>query len=279
MNPPRPLLLIALLLATASTQAPASEEAGVAVEVLADVAAVVPGVPFRLGVRLTHQPGFHTYWQAPGIVGMATSIAWQLPEGFHAGPLQWPAPQDVKMLRYKAFGFESEVLLVAEITPPPTLPAGTPLKLTAHATWMACASTCHPGTRLVSLELPVGATPVPSNKEAFAAAAHAVPRELLLTGLQARLGAGELRLSFTLPPNIEATGLRFIPESNIYDPNTEQTLSTDAAGRCELSFPVMPLALDSVPATLTGLLVRPAGWPQLEGATFGRISVTLAPAR
>jgi DsbC/DsbD-like thiol-disulfide interchange protein len=226
-------------------------------------------------LRISHQPGFHTYWQAPGIVGMATSLTWQLPEGFLAGPLQWPAPQDVKMLKYKAYGFEREVLLVAQITPPHTLPAGASLKLSAHATWMACASTCHPGTRLVSLELPVGAAPAPSNSPAFAAAAAAVPRELPLTGLRALLTNGWLTVSFTLAPNTDTAGLRFIPEANLHDPNTEQKLSVDAAGHCQLSFPVMPLALDALPETLGGLLHRPGGWPQLEGAKFGRISVKL----
>jgi DsbC/DsbD-like thiol-disulfide interchange protein len=279
MNPLRASILVAALLAGASPHARAAQGAptGVAVELLADVTAVVPGVPFRLGVRFTHQPGFHTYWQAPGIVGMATTIDWQLPEGFRAGPLQWPPPEQVKMLKYRAFGFDSEVLLVAQITPPPSLPARAPLKLTAHATWMACASTCHPGTRLVSLELPVGTVAGAANKEPFAAAASAVPRELVLTGLQARIAAGHLTLSFTLPPDLDAKGISFIPETNLYDPNTEQKLRVDPAGHCELSVPVMPLALESLPATLTGLILRPAGWPQLDGATFGRISVTLAP--
>jgi len=275
MNLARISILVAALLAN---PAAAEEDAppGAAVELLADVSSLAPGVPFRLGVRITPRPGFHTYWQAPGIVGLASAIAWHLPDGFRAGPLRWPAPQEVEMFKHKAYGFKSEVLLVAEITPPANLAVEEPVTLAARATWMACARTCHPGTRLLTVKLPVGPAPGAANSDAFAAAAAAVPRELVLAGLQARLAGGQLRLGFTLPPNLDATGLRFIPETNLYDPNTGQDLSVDPAGRCLLNLPVMPLALESVPAALTGLLFLPAGWPQLDGARFARVSVTLA---
>lgn len=272
-----PRALVSLLVAAMATTAMAAEPAptGVTLEVLADTTAVVPGKSFQLGVRIIHQPGFHTYWMAPGIVGMASSVEWQLPAGFSAGPLHWPAPENVKMLRYAAYGYESPAMLVATITPPAALAPGQPLRFTAHATWMACATTCHPGTSLLTVELPVAATAAPANAAAFAAAARRVPQNLTLPGIQAATDAKNLTLTFTLPPGSDPAGIVFIPETNLYDPNTAQQLSSDPAGRCVLTIPLMPLAAAQVPPTLSGLLHRPGGWPQLEGAKFGRISVKL----
>ena len=59
---------------------------------LADTSAIVPGQAFQVGVLLEMAPGWHTYWQYSGDAGLPTSIDWELPPGFTAGPIQWPVP-------------------------------------------------------------------------------------------------------------------------------------------------------------------------------------------
>lgn len=245
--------------------------AGVDIELLADTAAVAPGVPFRLGVRLRHHDGFHSYWMAPGVVGMASRIDWQLPDGFVAGPLDWPAPEPVKMLKYKAYGYESEVVLSAVVTPPAALAPGSQVRLAAQATWMACAATCHPGTRVLTLDLPVADRPAPANQEKFAAAAAKVPATLDLAGLGATFDGTQLTITLRLPDGCKPDGLTVIPETNLYDPNTPQVLTRPADGTCKIQFEVLPLARDQVPAELSALLDLPAGWPQLHGSRFARV--------
>lgn len=44
-----------------------------------------------VALKLTHDPGWHTYWVAPGI-GEATSIDWTLPDGWVASDIDWPVP-------------------------------------------------------------------------------------------------------------------------------------------------------------------------------------------
>ena len=113
-----------------------------------DVDAIQAGKPFHIGLVIRHLPGYHTYWKNPGIVGVPTSFLWDLPPGFVAGEIQWPAPRTTQMAAYTAWGYEGDVCLVVEIRPPAKLPktdAEGNLWLKARAIWMCCAVQCNPG--------------------------------------------------------------------------------------------------------------------------------------
>ena len=92
-------------------------------DLLADGTAIVPGKPFTVGLRLQMAPEWHTYWQYSGDAGLPTKIAWTLPQGFRAGPIQWPLPDKIvspgDIINY---GYSNEVMLLVDITPPATLP-------------------------------------------------------------------------------------------------------------------------------------------------------------
>jgi DsbC/DsbD-like thiol-disulfide interchange protein len=283
----RPFLISPILVFTCVASAPAevpdgaeAKAVGISLALLTDVAEVVPGRPFLAGVRMVTEPGYHTYWKAPGIVGFATAIEWVLPEGFTVGELRWPAPETVMMLEYKSRGYAEEALLFAEITPPETISGDQPVALAAKVSWMACERGCHPGHLGLRVELPVGdpasggAVESPS-RELFAAAAAAVPKDLALGGLGAVFDGGVLRIAFELPPETAAAELSFIPEVSLHDPNVPQQVAADANGNVVISLPVMEHALGSVPEVLSGLLHRPDGWPTLGGDRFGRVSVTV----
>ena len=53
---------------------------------------LVAGQPMWLGLRLQHQPGWHTYWKNAGDSGLATQLEWSLPPGVQAGATNWPLP-------------------------------------------------------------------------------------------------------------------------------------------------------------------------------------------
>lgn len=127
----------------------------VAFEFLSEDVVIRPGEVFTVGVRLRHEPGFHTYWKNPGIVGVATSIEWELPEGFEAGPIQWPQPDVVKMAQMDAYGYEGEMVLLVDMRAPTALGEREVVELKAKVIYMACASTCHPGFADLELTLPV----------------------------------------------------------------------------------------------------------------------------
>ncbi len=181
-------VLLALLLPLAPlgafaepAAAPAAEAPtkGVDVSLVAENAAIAAGKKFTVGLKIHHHPGFHTYWRSPGAAGVPVEIAWQLPEGFKAGPIQWPYPQRSMMSIHPVHGFERDVLLMVEITPPATL-ATTAAELKATASWMACADGCYPGKKELSLSLPVAAqaSPDPAQAGTFAQARTELPRAL-----------------------------------------------------------------------------------------------------
>ncbi|XHR28033.1 MAG: protein-disulfide reductase DsbD family protein [Chthoniobacteraceae bacterium] len=143
-------------------QAPDMENgsAQVQAELVADTTAIAPGKPFLAALHLRIQPGWHVYWENPGDSGLPVTLAWKLPEGWKAGKLQWPIPQkhleDGGLVTY---GYEKEVLLLAELTPPANLAPGEKITLPARATWLVCEKTCVPGSANVTLTLPASPTP------------------------------------------------------------------------------------------------------------------------
>ncbi|HEY2573846.1 MAG TPA: protein-disulfide reductase DsbD domain-containing protein, partial [Verrucomicrobiaceae bacterium] len=157
-----------------------SQENPLRIDLVSEVSAIVPGQPFYVGLHLEHQPGDHSYWKCPGIVGVPTGIEWQLPAGFEAGPIEWPEPQQVHMYQIKAQGYEGEVILPIRIRPPKSLTPGDKITLKGRASWMCCGRTCNPGLKDLSLELPVSNTTLPNEKwrAKFEAAHAAVPRKL-----------------------------------------------------------------------------------------------------
>jgi thiol:disulfide interchange protein DsbD len=136
-------------------------QTGLKLRLVPETTAIVPGQSFRVGLFIQHEKGWHTYWRQPGIVGVPTTLDWQLPEGFKAGPLEYPEPEATKMFQIKAQGYERDVLLQTEIQAPASLQPGDSITLRGRAAWMCCASTCHPGTLELSLSLPVAATSSP----------------------------------------------------------------------------------------------------------------------
>jgi DsbC/DsbD-like thiol-disulfide interchange protein len=99
------------------------------VQLVANVDAVQPGVPFTVGMLMTMEKGWHTYWRNAGEAGLPTDVQWSLPNGFSAGELQWPLPHKYNesgdVLTY---GYADENMLLAEIMPPSNLKPNTTSK-------------------------------------------------------------------------------------------------------------------------------------------------------
>lgn len=142
---------------------------------LADSTAVVPGKNMRLGILLHLAPGWHVYWRNPGDAGLATSLKWKLPEGFSAGPIEWPLPKRiVEPGDLMVFGYKDRVLLPVEINVPQTIEEAE-VTFEVQADWLVCEKICIPGSAEISLTLPVEPATVPQNQELFREALAAQP--------------------------------------------------------------------------------------------------------
>jgi thiol:disulfide interchange protein DsbD len=185
---PRALGLVLSLLCLATTRAgwaaPSDEQSEqpyanvVTARLLAEHAQVRAGEPFLVGVEITMERGWHTYWENGGDAGLPTSIASELPDGWTAGEIPWPAPH-----RYEqaddlvTFGYADKTLLLTEITPSDD--ASESATLRARVDWLQCKDICIPGGADVEILVAVGETVEPANAtivRAFEASEALTPR-------------------------------------------------------------------------------------------------------
>jgi len=138
----------------------------VVVELLSETRSIQPGIAFRVGLLIEHEPEWHTYWRNPGDSGLETRFSWTLPEGFEAGPIQWPWPERHEIGHLVNYGYSDTILLPVRIEPPADLEPGQDVTLTLKADWLVCRIECIPGSAELALTLPVG-------RDAGGASAHA----------------------------------------------------------------------------------------------------------
>ncbi len=211
-------LLLFSPLPAAAAEAPSANDP-VKAELVAEEQSIQPGRPFWVGVELKMAEGWDTYWMNPGDSGFPTQVNWQLPEGFTAGPLEWPYPETFKSESLVAFGYTDTVLLLSKITPPKSLAADRPVTLEADVNWLACKDACVPGNAHLSLSLPVSdAQPVADAQKSalFAEAREALPKQLGAEegDLTVQLKPDEIVMSFKPKPGSfgEIEEMQFIPQ-------------------------------------------------------------------
>lgn len=85
---------------------------------------VAAGKPLWVGLQLTHQPHWHTYWRNPGDSGQATSLRWTLPAGMTAGDVRWPVPTRLPIGQLANYGYDGTVLLPVAVQVGPAWKAG-----------------------------------------------------------------------------------------------------------------------------------------------------------
>ncbi len=228
----RLFILSCLFVLAASAGAQPDPPKGVDVALVSENRTISPGGKFTVALKIHHHAKFHTYWQNPGIAGIPTQIDWQLPEGFTAGPIQWPYPERTLMAIHPVYGYERDVMLLTEITPPAEISSKT-VHLKATATWMACADGCYPGEADLTLMLAVSPNPVkdPAAAEAFANARREIPQpwDGWSAGLVSAVDAPEIRLRITS----KSTGERQNLPRDLYFFSSDGQISSDPPQRLE----------------------------------------------
>ena len=148
------LLILPALFADGEAAASPVRVDAVEAELVADRTAVVPGEPLRLGLRLAHDPHWHTYWRNPGDSGLPTQFEPGLPEGFRAGPIEWPAPARMLIPPLANYGYEGEIVLPRRLDVPERIEGDT-VSFQVTASWLVCRDVCIPGDARLELVLPV----------------------------------------------------------------------------------------------------------------------------
>jgi len=204
---------------------PQASDAGAVVQteqVRAELVALAPdgvhaGDAVWVGLKLSHQPHWHTYWKNPGDSGLPTTLQWTLPTGVAAGDIAWPAPQRIAIGTLANYGFEDTVLLPVPLTIAKDFLSSASalsgsLEIRLSAAWLVCRQECIPQEGNFVLRIPVqGSTGL--HAADFAAARAASPQSFSGSA-QARVTGDALTLSVTgLPAAWQGKALNGFPET------------------------------------------------------------------
>ena len=256
-------------------------------ELLADTDAVVPGKPFTVGLLLRMAPGWHTYWKFSGDAGLPTELKWKLPPGWKIGDIQWPIPlKTIDPGDIETYGYENEVLLMQEITPPSKLD-DSPAKLSTEANWLVCEKICVPGSATLQLDLPVASTSQAANTDVFARYRRLLPQNRpkpdVARAEWSRSGS-DLRLKIASESLAKYPALDFFPL-----PEQEVIVGHPAVQSRNNNEIVFRVPLESAPkdlSSMAGLVVfglQPNGddraaWPIVSSPTVAAVRSASAPA-
>lgn len=291
-------LILAFLWALGATNASATPAATTNVvktdQVRAELVAHAPqgvqaGQPLWLGLRIEHQPHWHTYWKNPGDSGLATTLNWTLPAGFSVGEIEWPTPRQLPVGPLMNFGYEGTLLLPVRVT----VPAGfrqTGLQVKLDAQWLVCKEVCIPEGGQFVLDLPAQAATA-GWADAFSAAWTAQPQALSAAQANARVQGTTLALEVVgLPDAWRGKALKWFPETaGVLDNASPGTASWTPQGWWQAQLNVsaqrsespaqLPLVLVAdtqgaglrIQATVTGPWPQPSAHPTAQPTAAGSL--------
>jgi len=152
------LAITFIMLAIASARGGPAELQHLKIELVSDTKSVDPGRPLWVGLHFDIEKGWHIYWRNPGDSGEPPRVRWSLPDGFHAGEIEWPAPARLGSGSVIDYGYEESVLLPVEIETPESLAPGR-VTISADVSWLVCKDICVPGKAGMTLSLLMQPTP------------------------------------------------------------------------------------------------------------------------
>jgi thiol:disulfide interchange protein DsbD len=176
---------------------------------------VQAGQPVWLGLQLTHQPEWHTYWRNPGDSGLPTQIELNLPAGITAGDVQWPLPHKLKAGNLTNYGYDKTVLLAVPLTVSKEYKpnASQTLDLQVRANWLVCRLECIPQEGDFTLRIPVNSS-YASQAAAFDAVQAQQPQVLPNVKATTSFDAQRLALQVSgLPAALHGQSLSVFPNA------------------------------------------------------------------
>ena len=240
-----------------------------------------------LGLRLTHQRGWKSYWLNPGDAGLPTRLEWSLPRGVTAGEIRWPVPSKFLLGPLVNYGYAGSVLLPAPVSFAPEFSlddyARSDLEVKLKAQWLVCSDVCIPEEGEFSLRIAARSSQA-SNAGAFEASRAAQPRE--------HTGSSRIDIDGTslvvrvtgLSASLVGQKLDFFPETaGVVDASAPWSQQWDG-NVWTARVPLSPQRLES-PQTLPILLTSPQGGWRTEARVSGvwpavtpNVGSTAAPA-
>lgn len=257
-----------------ATAAVAAAPAPAKARLISEKAGVVPGTTINLALTFDIEPEWHIYWKGLNDSGMQPTLNLDLPAGWTAGQIQWPAP-----VRHVAPGdivdhvLEGKVTLIVPVSVPASAKPGE-VTITGKASWLVCKSACLPGDGEFAIKVNVVAAAAEVKDGSadtlarFAAARARHPKPLPADG-SVKVTPGTGSITFAAPG---AIAINYYPEVDTRRPSDMVSGATTESGSLTIAF-------DNAEASkpIRGVLevVRPAPAAANKSATTG---TTAAPA-
>lgn len=200
------LLVIAALVRAVPVMADDVQTPNVAISVMLE-APVKPNSTVWVLVHQDIRPGWHTYWQNPGMAGLPLTVDWRLPAGMTAGAIQWPVPERFEAGGVVGYGYRGEANFLVPLRAGAISPASK-MRADMKLSWLVCAGMCIPEETQVQLDL----SHTNGNGRLFAKARAALPHEF--NGLvSATYDAHTLKLSVRDPEiaSVSPAAVQFFP--------------------------------------------------------------------
>ncbi len=220
--------------------------------------AIAPGGTQVVGLVLSLEENWHVYWINAGDSGEPPHIAWTLPAGITAGPMQFPIPERLPLGPLMDFGYEDQVAFPVPIYAAPTLKPG-PVHLDAQVDWLVCAQVCIPGKAHLGIDLKVQPGAPPPSQEplvgALGQAMSLMPRPLP-AGASFSVAADKQNFALTLINGKRTTTAEFYP----FDKDPTDVIANAADQKAEPLRNGIRLLVErspdlaSLPPTLHGVL-------------------------
>lgn len=131
------------------------------VSLLSEQQSLVLGKQQWLGILLSPEQEWHTYWRNAGDSGEAPTVNWHSDADISFGDIQWPIPEQIPVAHLVNYGYSGNTLLMVPITLNNSN-AQTKASITADLSWLVCQEDCIPGWATLSLELPITTSAEPS---------------------------------------------------------------------------------------------------------------------
>lgn len=232
------------------------------VALIPESSVVGAGQPFTVVVSLRHMGGGYTYWKNPGGPGQGSTINWRLPNGFSVSEPEWPAPEVHTSSGITYYIYKGVVNIPFTVTPPASLPAGSPIEIQADVDTQVCTPrTCTPKKIPAAARMTVGERTGSVNPivEKARLALPVPPKEWSIE-VRPESGTLELRIKPDGPVNPDPGAIYYFDASSpapIADSQSPQTARRDGDDWV-LS---IPLRGDIEQATaLSGVLWAENGW-------------------
>ena len=137
-----------------------------------------------LGILLSTEKHWHTYWRNAGDSGEPPTVNWQSPSDITFGEFHWPIPTQIPVAHLTNYGYEGKTLLIVPFTINNLVPEVSRVSITADLSWLVCKEDCIPGWATLSIELPVLDSPkVATNGQLFEQTRKLLPQPEKLSAL------------------------------------------------------------------------------------------------